>query len=753
MPGLFLAATTPHAKKTMSLRHALLATLIAASVMPVSNEVRAEPVATPPETPRLSESNQLDKVVVRPSSSRDERRESSASKTVVSGEDLTRYGDSNVSDVLKRLPGITINGAAGRDPEIRMRGLGSGYTLVLINGEPTAPGFSIDSISPDLIERIEVSRSAVADRSAQAIAGSINVILKQGVRQTQGDVKAQFTSEGGQPAVSLGGQWADRVDKLSYTLGAEVRRNRYRQDASSLRQTRDAQGWLTEESLVASSSLSSMTSLSLTPRLSWAADAQDTFSAEGFVFRQWQDQAGLEQTETRLGNASLLALTRSDSSRDNQYARGRLNWVRKLEDAAQIEVKLGASQSERRLASVADSLDQALALQRHRAVEAPSSEQTFTLNGKYRAPFMMAHTVSLGWEGEHARRTDLRQQRDATPNGLLAPVNEDDIFKAQLGRLALFVQDEWEPSGQWSIYQGLRWESLKTRSSGLGFDAATSRSSVLSPALQALWKLPDTEGDQVRLALSRTYKAPSTRELSPRRYAASNDNTANSPDYAGNPALRPELAWGLDMAYERYIGNGGVLSASLFARSIQDAVVRQVAFDAGQGLWISRPVNAGRARTHGIELEAKSSARQWFKAAPNVDLRFNLSRNWSSVDSVPGPHNRLAQQTPLSANLGADWRMDGAPLTVGGNFGFIGAGPIAVSAQQLVSSNIKRQLDAYGAWKVDARTQLRLTLSNLWRQDQVDESLYASTDGSTRQLNTSPTDAVIRLALEMKLAP
>ena len=49
--------------------------------------------------------------------------------------------------------------------------------------------------------------------------------------------------------------------------------------------------------------------------------------------------------------------------------------------------------------------------------------------------------------------------------------------------------------------------------------------------------------------------------------------------------------------------------------------------------------------------------------------------------------------------------------------------------------------------------QLRLSLSNLLRQDQADDSLYANADGSVRQFTTTPTDTVIRLALEVKLAP
>ena len=91
-----------------------------------------------------------------------ERRNSTAGKQVFGREELDRNGDSNIGDVLKRLPGITLGGRAGRGGEVRMRGLGSGYTQVLVNGERPPAGFSMESLSPDQVERIEVMRGPVA---------------------------------------------------------------------------------------------------------------------------------------------------------------------------------------------------------------------------------------------------------------------------------------------------------------------------------------------------------------------------------------------------------------------------------------------------------------------------------------------------------------------------------------------------------------------------------------------------------------
>ena len=81
------------------------------------------------------------------------RRRAQIAKQVYGREELDRHGDTNIADVLQRLPGVTMQ---GNQP--RMRGLGSGYTLVLINGDPAPPGFALDQLDPAQVERIEVTK-------------------------------------------------------------------------------------------------------------------------------------------------------------------------------------------------------------------------------------------------------------------------------------------------------------------------------------------------------------------------------------------------------------------------------------------------------------------------------------------------------------------------------------------------------------------------------------------------------------------
>src|SRR5690349_20152204 len=63
------------------------------------------------------------------------RRISTASKIVVGREELDRNGDNSLGEVLKRLPGVTMSGPPGSGGSAQMRGLGNGYTQMLLNGE------------------------------------------------------------------------------------------------------------------------------------------------------------------------------------------------------------------------------------------------------------------------------------------------------------------------------------------------------------------------------------------------------------------------------------------------------------------------------------------------------------------------------------------------------------------------------------------------------------------------------------------
>lgn len=683
----------------------------------------------------------------------DPRRDDTASRIVVSNEEIRRYGDTSVLDVFKRLPGITVGGGGGRGAgEIRMRGLGSGYTQILINGERAPAGFDIDQLSPEVIERIEILRAASAEFSTQSIAGTINIVLKRTVRTAQREARIGYgrSSEARNPNASL--QWSDRAGTLSYTLGATAWGYRFDRPSPYEEARFDPQGRPTQLRLTQQNDRGSPAGLNVTPRLNWTLGNGDTIGWQTMVTYTRNDYHGDAVTATALGAPPPYDVRDMDSDGNHAMLRSDVNWVRNLEQGAKLDLKLGANGLRTRGHwrefdyRRDDGTDR---LARDSTVRSATDESGLTSVGKYSMPWKEGHALSMGWDAGYTRREDARREAEVFP---LAgrEADADERYDATIARLALFVQDEWNLTRAWSMYAGLRWEGIETVSEGNTFDSTSNRASVLSPLAQTLYKIPDSR-DQVRLALTRTFKAPSAGNLIPRRFTTPN-NSQTDPDYRGNPELQPELATGIDAAYEHYWAGNALLSASVSVRRIDD-YTRQGLF-VEDGRWIQTPVNDGDALTRSLELEAKFPLAALLPgrpaAVPAIDLRASVARNWSRVDAVPGPDNRLDQQVPLSANLGLDYKSRDGRLSAGASFAFKSGGPVRVNLEQSRYQSARRDLDVYAVWKFDAQYQLRMALANLLAQDGVSQAWYRDGSGVQRRTAWSEGYTMARVTLETR---
>lgn len=676
----------------------------------------------------------------------DARRNDTATKIVVTQEEILKNGDTTIGEVLKRLPGITVGGVQGRGGDIRMRGLGSGYTQIMLNGEPAPPGFSLDSLSPDMIERIEVMRAATAEFSTQAIAGGINIVLKKAIVTAQREVKVGLQDDNGKLGTNTNFQISDRKGAVSYAVGGGVTYGKFNRPAEIVTSGYTPAGVQNLSRRTEQTSRGSFEALNLSPRININLGPNDIVTSQSFVnvnrFRGDTD----ERVNTLQGSLPRYSATSVDIDSSVALLRTDLTWTRKLAGGAKLEVKGGANYNKRSTEAPSQQYYANNVLALDRMITSDSTDKGFTTTGKYSTPLFEGHALATGWDAGYSKRDEDRIQRESSSVGAPA-ANLDQVYNADVQRLALYAQDEWTITDRWSVYFGLRWEGIETTSEGNDYAPVSNKSSVWSPLFQTLWKLPGSKADQVRLGVSRTYKAPGVNSLIPRRFA-SNNNTATSPDQTGNPLLKPELAWGLDLAFEHYLPGGGLMTASTFVRRIKDITRQQVALI--DGLYVSRPVNAGTANTRGIELEAKLPLRSMYPKAPAIEMRANLSRNWSDLDSVPGPNNRLDQQTPVSGTVGADWKLDTLPLTLGGSFSFQSGGPVRISEKQYAYSIPKRSLDLYGLWKFTPKTQLRVAVANALHQDNYTESTFVEATGALRDGTITPTTAVVRALLEMK---
>ncbi len=261
---------------TMYLHHTPLRLSVFAAALAAALPAQAQQAK-----PAAPDEAKIQKVEVKgAAASYDARRDDTASKIVLNHDEIVKFGDTNVLDVLKRLPGVTVSGAAGRGGEIRMRGLGSGYTQILVNGERAPAGFSMDSLAPDSIERIEVMRAATAEFSTQSIAGTINIVLKKAIQNAQRELKAGIGAGKGLISPTYNLQLSDRKDQLSYSLTINGFHNRFERDTPTVEEGSDLAG---HASLLRNTSFHEdgrFDGINIGPRLNWTFANGDTLTSQ-----------------------------------------------------------------------------------------------------------------------------------------------------------------------------------------------------------------------------------------------------------------------------------------------------------------------------------------------------------------------------------------------------------------------------------------------------------------------------------------
>ena len=668
---------------------------LAALTAPMSVWAQDSSVGGQTETTTAPQTSVIQRVeIVGRQGSTELRRAASVAKQIYGREELDRFGDTNVLDVMRRLPGVNVSSGGPR-----MRGLGAGYTQILINGDPAPQGFNLDQLSPSQIERIEVLRAPTADQSAQAVAGTINIILKEAPRSSQKSLRLGLVNGRDRPMANMNYSISESKGPFNMSLPVSL----FEWDRQ-VRTTVDRQMEGTDGQPAVSEQIGTGTSwgwgYNIAPRFNFKFSDEQTLSIATFF------QKGFWNFRTDYLNRAISGNpVFDDNSLQDGYwenRRGNLTWVNRFSPDQRIEIKAGIQQGR----SAFDSRNlRSGALQLNTV--GSNQDDAITQSGKYSHLLGSSHSLTAGWDLENRDRLERRTTTDAAGNALL-PSFEGQPFEAQVRRQAFYIQDEWEISPQWQLYLGLRNERIISESATTS-SPVRNESSVLSPLAHVTYKFNPKSRDMIRASLTRSYKAPGLNTLLARPQingAFTNTNLTNTPlapDRMGNPALAPELATGLDIAYENYLSNDGIFSVGVFHRNLTNVVrnvteLRTVSW-ANAPRWISQPQNFSDAVTSGLEFELRGRASDLMPSllgtAKALNIRTSLSIYNSSIAALNGPNNRLDGQQPWSANFGFDQRIAGLPLSVGGNLSYTPGYETRQTVDQLLKRSSARSIDLF----------------------------------------------------------
>jgi len=668
-------------------------------------------VGTPAEPGVSAQPSVIQRVeIVARQGSTELRRAASFAKQIYGREELDRYGDTNALDVMRRLPGVNVDSGGPR-----MRGLGSGYTQILINGDPAPPGFNLDQLSPSQIERIEVIKAATAEQSSQAVAGSINVILKETSRRSLSSLRLGLASGKDRPLGNVNYSISESAGPFNMSLPISVFEwNR------EIRNTVDRKMAGSDGQTAVSEQLGKINSwgwgYNFAPRFNYKVSDEQTIALATFFQKGYWNNRTDYTNRAVLGNPIFDDNAIQDGYWENR--RGNLTWINRFSEDQRIEIKAGVQQSRsafdlRNLRAGATQLQTA----------GSNQDDAITQAGKYSQLLGSAHTLTAGWDLENRERLERRTTTNGAGMALL-PSFEGQAFEAQMRRQAYYIQDEWEISPQWQLNLGLRNERIASESKNAALPVSNV-SSVLSPLAHVTYKFDPKSRDMVRASLTRSYKAAGLNALLARpvvnsAYANTNQtNTYLAPDRIGNPTLSPELATGLDIAYENYLSNDGIFSVGVFHRNLTNVVrnlteLRSVPWAAAPR-WITQPQNFSDAVTSGLEFELRGRASdlmpQLMGNAKALNIRSSLSFYRSSIAALPGPNNRLDGQQPWSANLGFDQRISGLPLSVGGNLSITPGYDTRQTTEQYFKRSSTKGIDLFAMMPLSPSMSIRAAAS------------------------------------------
>ncbi len=290
----------------------------------------------------------------------------------------------------------------------------------------------------------------------------------------------------------------------------------------------------------------------------------------------------------------------------------------------------------------------------------------------------------VSYDGFDANRLTLGAtgEADHTTNDGFGAIDQRQTIRAA------FAEDEWTPVTGVFLTGGLRHDDYST------FGHVTT-----GRATAAWLVVPKTL--KLRASYGTGFSAPSFLDLY---------GTSVAFDYAGNPNLKPEHARGGDAGFDYYLPDQrGTLSATYFRTDYRDLI--QADFSVSP----STEVNLDRARTQGVELEAK--------LAFGSDTELRLAYTYlDAKDLATGSQLLRRPRNSGSADL---WHNFGDG--VGAGVGVAGeSGREDIDAQTFLHVAGQDFIVArvYGAWQMNGHLTLKARVENLFNKQYQDVNGY-----------------------------
>ncbi|ATQ44455.1 TonB-dependent receptor plug domain-containing protein [Caulobacter mirabilis] len=588
-----------------------------------------------------------------------------------------RFEPVSAGDAMKRVPSVTFLSDVLESDGARLRGLDPGYTQILINGEKV-PGaladrsFFVDRIPAELLDRIEIIRAPSANRSGDAVAGALNIVLRDALTLNGGYVRGGVTRYNDDKfAGNAGVYWGGEVGPGRLLIGANVQGRRAPKEKTSWRYKTPG-GAL--DNIEVQTDVRDGTDYSFNASYDVAVGGGD-LTLEGFFVRtdRLQDEDSLEYRGGIRDNANLLTANDNDLDilTDSWSLRGK--YVRDM-FGGRSKFKLGYSELkddqfefEQELEFLRDAApfpDADRFTRDETRTDLKDSELSAELEHERDIGF---GKLSFGVQYVDKSRDNLVTERrnrfnvaNGVNGGFAYPAPTGSWTDQGFGKVAI-EETRIDPyvmlNGKtdlvtWEV--GLRYETTDTKitddSGGVGAADRVTENDYAFLLPSANFKFRAGDNGRINLSVGRTVRRPNFDSLQP---ILLKDEYGDDQDFIGNPNLKPETAWGLDLGYERRLPGRGVAGVNVFYRQISDLIEEDLlSVDRTDPAAVKRVYtskNVGDGKVWGVEFDLSTPLT--FIGLENTGVFLNYSWLDSDINDRYGSR-RFNSQSNYVFNVG-----------------------------------------------------------------------------------------------------
>lgn len=550
-----------------------------------------------------TEQRKEDIMVVTASAVEQNLKDAPASISVITAEDIQRRPVQNLKDILKEVPGIQLTNEGDNRQGVSIRGLDSGYTLILVDGKRVSSrnalfrhnDFDLGWIPADAIERIEVVRGPMSSLyGSDALGGVVNIITRKVGRAWHGTLSLDSTiQENRDRGDSYNGNFFVTGPLVDNLLGIKAYGGLSKREKDAQQTSESSATGLTPR-------IEGMTARNGTVEFALTPDEnQDVNLTYGFD-RQDRESDSLDKNRMDRQNYAL-----SHNGR----------W-----DFGTTELRFYGDKTDNRNPGNASAI----------------TSRNNTVDGKVALPLSeFNQMLTFGGEWRNDRLSDA------------VNITGGNSSKTSANQYALFLEDEWRIFDPLALTAGLRMDDHETYGEHW------------SPRAYLVYSATDTL--TVKGGWATAFKAPSLLQLSPDWQS---NSCRGACKVVGSPELKPETSESFEVGLY-YAGEEGWLdgvsaSVTTYQNNIDDMINISRTSNAAlapsysnfvgfiDGVPAFRYYNVDKARIRGVETELKVP----------FDEQWKLTLNYTYTDgrNLSNGGNRPLSELPFhTAHATVDW--------------------------------------------------------------------------------------------------